>query len=85
MSNGSSNNAGSIPWGSLLSTVGSALIAATGCAWLVAQTINQANDEISRDLRALSISIGRIEERINQCERRVDSQQLQLDRIRERK
>ena len=77
-------NANTIPWASLFATMGSAVIAAAGCAWLVAQTINQANDDISRDIRSLSVGIGRIEERINQCERRVDAQQSQLDRLRGR-
>lgn len=80
MTNGANN---SVPWGSLLSTVGSAVIAAAGCAWLVAQAIDQANDELARDIRSLSVSFGRVEERIQQCERRSELQQLQIDRLRD--
>lgn len=77
------NGANSSAWSPLLSTVGSAVIAAAGCAWLVAQAIDQANDELARDIRSLSVSFGRVEERIQQCERRADLQQLQIDRLRD--
>lgn len=72
-----------IPWVQIVSWAGAAVITAASVAWLVSQEIDAQSRALFSDVRTLSATVGRIEERIGGCKEELARQRAELDRLRD--